>query len=369
MQSYAIPQDPSDPYLRKWIKPDDNPIAIPDYTMNGSAFRDPTTAWFSKDGHWRTVVGSLRKHRGIAYIYRSRDFKRWVKAKHPVHSKESTGMWEGPDLFPVSLPDFGNGLDLDYVGPNIKHVLKVSLDITRFDYYTLGKYDRKKDRYVPDGDSPDGWDGLRFDYGNFYASKTFFYYKKSRRILWGWANESDTPNDDEKKGWAGRQRKLRGFTFKSLELCNIKGCNVSGSVGPFGLIKLATPDLEEYTPVFFRVFKDTSTHKPKVHMCSDARPSSLNQDKGPLPKDRMYKPSFAGFVDGRISLRSLIDHSIVESFGALGKTVITSRVYPVKAVQENAHLYVFNNGTQTVNVESLNARSIESPLHMNDGAL
>ncbi|EFH57688.1 ATCWINV4 [Arabidopsis lyrata subsp. lyrata] len=443
LQNYAIPEDPSDPYLRKWIKPDDNPIAMPDYTMNGSAFRDPTTAWFSKDGHWRTVVGSKRKRRGIAYIYRSRDFKHWVKAKHPVHSKESTGMWECPDFFPVSLTDFQNGLDLDYVGPNTKHVLKVSLDITRYEYYTLGKYDPKKDRYIPDGNTPDGWEGLRFDYGNFYASKTFFDYKKNRRILWGWANESDTVEDDILKGWAGIQviprtvlldsskkqlmfwpveeiESLRGnyvrmnnhdikmgqrievkgitpaqadvevtfyvgslekaetfdpsFKFKPLDLCKIKGSNVRGGVGPFGLITLATPDLEEYTPVFFRVFKDTKTHKPKVLMCSDARPSSLKQDKGPLAKDRMYKPSFAGFVDvdmadGRISLRSLIDHSVVESFGALGKTVITSRVYPVKAVKENAHLYVFNNGTQTVTIESLNAWNMERPLQMNDGAL
>lgn len=62
------------------------------------------------------------------------------------------------------------------------------------------------------------------------------------------------------------------FTLKPFELCKIKGSNVPGGVGPFGLITLATPDLEEYTPVFFRVFKDTKTHKPKVLMCSDARP-------------------------------------------------------------------------------------------------
>lgn len=46
-----------------------------------------------------------------------------------------------------------------------------------------------------------------------------------------------------------------------------------------------------------------------------------------------YRPSFGGFVDvdleeKRISLRSLIDNSVVESFAARGKTCITSRVYP-----------------------------------------
>lgn len=62
------------------------------------------------------------------------------------------------------------------------------------------------------------------------------------------------------------------YTYKPLDLCRVKGSNVTGGVGPFGLITLATPDLEEYTPIFFRVFKDTSTNKPKVLMCSDARP-------------------------------------------------------------------------------------------------
>ncbi|VVB05009.1 unnamed protein product [Arabis nemorensis] len=435
LQNYALPRDSSDPYLREWVKPDDNPIVIPDYTMNGSAFRDPTTAWFSKDGLWRMIVGSQRDDVGIAYLYRSRDFKKWVKGKHPIHSRVSTGMWECPDLFPVSLTQ---GLESDDIGSNNTHVLKVSLDLKRYDYYTLGTYDPKKERYVPDGQSPDGWDGLRYDYGNFYASKTFFDYKKNRRILWGWANESDTIFDDMLKGWAGLQaiprtvlldsskkqllfwpveeiESLRSdsigmnslevktgqrfevegitpaqadvevtfeigslekaetfdpsFKFKPLELCMRKGSNVTGGVGPFGLITLATPDLEEYTPVFFRVFKDPSTRKPKILMCSDARASSLKQDEGPRREEKMYKPSFAGFVDtdlhkGRIALRSLIDHSVVESFGALGKTVITSRVYPVKAIKKNAHLYVFNNGTQTVTVESLNAWSMKSPLKM-----
>lgn len=61
------------------------------------------------------------------------------------------------------------------------------------------------DRYIPDNSSADDHTGLRYDYGNFYASKTFFDEAKQRRILWGWSNESDTVKDDIKKGWAGIQ--------------------------------------------------------------------------------------------------------------------------------------------------------------------
>ncbi|GMP50135.1 hypothetical protein CsSME_00016874 [Camellia sinensis var. sinensis] len=136
-----------------------------------------------------------------------------------------------------------------------------------------------------------------------------------------------------------------------------KGSTVQGGVGPFGLLTLASQHLEEYTPVFFRVFKAKDNHV--VLMCSDATSSSL--------KKKLYKPSFAGFVNvdlaqNKLSLRSLIDNSVVESFGVGGKTCITSRVYPTLVVFKDAHLYVFNNGTETVTVENLDAWSMNYPL-------
>nr|XP_025670907.1 beta-fructofuranosidase, insoluble isoenzyme 1 isoform X1 [Arachis hypogaea] len=423
VQCYAVPEDLSDPFLTKWIKPDEyNPIVVAGPGVNGTDFRDPTTAWF-KDGHWKILVGSRRKHRGIAYLYRSRDFKKWIRAKHPIHTAAGTGMWECPDFYPVSMKGT-MGLDTSVVGNHVKHVLKNSLDETRFEYYTLGTYFTNIDRYIPDNTSVDGWAGLRYDYGNFYASKSFFDPTMNRRILWGWANESDTKEDDIHKGWAGIQAiprtlwldpsgrqlvqwpieelnslrdkevemsnlklakgdyvEVKGitaaqadvevtFSFSSLneaeafnpswvnaeDLCGKKGSNIQGGVGPFGILTLASKNLEEYTPVFFRIFKASNKHV--VLLCSDARSSSL--------KSELYKPSFAGFVDvdlsttKKLSLRSLIDHSVVESFGAGGKTNILSRVYPELAVADQAHLFVFNNGTIPIVVENLRSWSMKS---------
>ncbi|KAK6126366.1 hypothetical protein DH2020_039891 [Rehmannia glutinosa] len=431
VQNYAVPANLSDPYLRHWVKPDNNPLIVSDESINKTAFRDPTTAWMGRDGRWRISIGGRRKHRGIAYLYRSKDFIHWVKAQHPLHTSAGTGNWECPDFFPVSVSG-KNGLDTSVMGSDVKHVLKVSLDVTRYEYYTLGTYFTKNDRYVPDENMVDGWNGLRYDYGNFYASKSFFDPSKKRRILWGWANESDATVDDVKKGWAGIQliprtilldpngkqllqwpieevETLRGkkvklsnqklakgekieikgitaaqadvdvtFSFDSLDkaepfdpswdrydaqkLCSQKGSTVQGGLGPFGLLTLASKNLEEYTPVFFRVFKDQNKHL--VLMCSDASRSSLKDGTG------AYRPSFAGFVDAdltgkKLSLRSLIDNSVVESFGAEGKTCISSRVYPTLAIYGNAHLYAFNNGTQTVKIDSLNAWSMNSPPLMN----
>lgn len=146
-------------------------------------------------------------------MYRSRDFRRWIKAHHSLHAG-LTGMWECPDFYPVAVAGgrrhHRSGVDTaelhdSTVAAEVKYVLKVSLDVTRYEYYTIGWYDHGKDRYTPDLDFPDNDYGLRYDYGDFYASKSFFDPVKKRRVLWGWANESDTVPDDRNKGWAGIQ--------------------------------------------------------------------------------------------------------------------------------------------------------------------
>ncbi|KAH9664937.1 Beta-fructofuranosidase insoluble isoenzyme CWINV1 [Citrus sinensis] len=63
-----------------------------------------------------------------------------------------------------------------------------------------------------------GVSGLRYDYGQFYASKTFFDSAKNRRILWGWINESCIQNDDVNKGWSGLQADVEiSFEITDLE--------------------------------------------------------------------------------------------------------------------------------------------------------
>ncbi|BBG98594.1 Glycosyl hydrolases family 32 protein [Prunus dulcis] len=366
-----------------------NPLMAPSQAnqINASSFRDPTTAWLGPDKKWRVIIGGKTNQTGEAILYRSKDFLNWVKAKQPLHSAEKTGMWECPDFFPVSIHS-QNGLDTSKIGPDVKHVFKVSLDNTRREYYTIGTYNIDKDIYIP----------IRAQWRN-------------RRILWGWINESSTVEDDIKKGWSGLQihnlasaiprtlwldksgkqlvqwpvveiEKLRekevklpssvlkggsvheadvGITFgisdlKKAEvldpswtnpqlLCSRKGATVKGGLGPFGLLVLASKGLKEYTSVFYRIFKDHNKHV--VLLCSDQSRSSLNKDND--------KTTYGAFVNvdplhEKLSLRSLIDHSIVESFGGEGKACITARVYPTLAINGDAHLYAFNYGTEDVKI-------------------
>jgi beta-fructofuranosidase len=62
-------------------------------------------------------------------------------------------------------------------------------------------YDMWMDWYVPDDPNDDKL-LHRYDYNNFYASKTHKSVKR-QCILLGWANEFDSGSDDKANGWAG----------------------------------------------------------------------------------------------------------------------------------------------------------------------
>ncbi|KFK38674.1 hypothetical protein AALP_AA3G145300 [Arabis alpina] len=427
VQNVAVPVNITDPFLKEWSKPTLNPLITTPNGIKPDRFRDPTTAWLGHDGEWRVIVGSSTDdRRGLAILYKSKDFLKWTQSVKPLHYQDLTGMWECPDFFPVSITG-SEVVDTSLVS-EVKYVLKVSLIETLHDYYTIGSYDYEKDVYVPDLGFVQNGSAPRLDYGKFYASKTFFDDVKKRRILWGWVNESSPAKDDIEKGWSGLQsfpRKiwldesgkellqwpieeietLRGsqvnwhnrvlkaesslqvhgvtatqadvdvtFKVKDLEkadviepswtdpqkICSQGVSSVKSGLGPFGLMVLASNDMEESTLVYFRIFKsnDTNTNtKYVVLMCSDQSRSSLNEEND--------KATFGAFMaidpsHQTVSLRTLIDHSIVESYGGGGKVCITSRVYPKLAIGENANLFVFNKGTQSVDVLSLSAWSLKS---------
>lgn len=418
VQNLAVPKNPRDPYLKEWIKAKNNPLMTPINGIDPQFFRDPTTAWNGPDKRWRMVVGSQIDGHGTALLYHSKDFVAWTKSEKPLHFSNKTTMWECPDFYPVSVSG-RNGLDTSVHSKNCKHVMKASFN--NQDYYIIGTYKPETDEFVPDIDFMESYLKLRYDYGIFYASKTFYDSAKRRRILWGWVTEADDKLDDIKKGWSGLQsvprsilldktgKQLTQWPIKEIErlrqkevhlqnkeikggtafeitgitasqadvevsfhlpnlddaelihpesvdpkiLCSEKNVSTKGVMGPFGLMVLASKNLTEQTAVFFRIFK-SHDDKYAVLMCSDQTMSSLRKE--------VNKSSFGAFVDvdplQNITLRSLIDHSIVESFGGGGKTCITSRVYPELAVGQEAHLHVFNYGKKSVTISDLHGWSM-----------
>nr|PNR46206.1 hypothetical protein PHYPA_013325 [Physcomitrium patens] len=457
VQARADPEDPSDPLLRKWVKAPYNPIAPIPPGYNSSQFRDPTEAWRLSDGMWRMLVGANAGEGGLigtALLYKSTDFQTW-NFSNRLHENPTTGMWECPDLFPVRIKG-RKGLNASAVGKGVLHVLKVSLDLNKHDYYSVGNYLTETDTYKPLIAEIDTGIGLRYDYGKYYASKTFFDPIRQRRIVYGWTNESTSTMDDVAKGWAGlqsiprivyldqrantsliqwpieevqtlRRKKitvkdvnleggevarlmdvsgvqvlvvsnLREMPFTSLKfermsfflvanhvalfrslqldievafkipdvkqgstpteliaesgpsICSQKGASMRGMYGPFGLLVLASNDLTEQTAVYF-YFVFTKKDGWKTLVCSDQSRSTVSMN---LTPDKTTYGSYVRVYDDEklLKLRLLVDHSVVETFAQGGRTVITTRVYPKFAQSKNARVFLFNNGSETVNVDS-----------------
>ncbi|QHO19881.1 hypothetical protein HN873_035984 [Arachis hypogaea] len=422
VQNLAYPADPSDPLLLNWTKYDKNPVLSPPPGIHYRDFRDPTTAMLTSEGKWRISIGSKINKTGIALIYDTEDFKNFELKNGWLRAVQGTGMWECVDFYPVSsINDVG--LDTSAYGDGVKHVVKVSLDDDRNDYYAIGSYDEKLASFLPDDVKNDVGIGLRYDYGNFYASKTFFDPSKQRRILWGWITEYDSECVDRTKGWASLQGiprtvrldrktgsnliqwpveevnslRLRSSEFKDLKakpgsvvplqvetatqldivaefevdkealettlpesdtdyICESSGgASRRGALGPFGLLVLADAGLSEFTPLYFYVTKGLNGSL-RTTFCSDQSRSSVatNVNKKVLGS---VVPVFGG---EKLSLRVLVDHSIVESFAQGGRTCVTSRVYPTRAIYGAAKLFVFNNATDATVTASIKVWQMNS---------
>ncbi|XP_078448103.1 beta-fructofuranosidase 1-like [Wolffia australiana] len=407
VQNLAFPANSSDPLLLQWVKHDAaNPVLFPPPGVSSLDFRDPTTAWFSPgDSSWRLAIGSKDRHRaGVALVYSTRDFLSFELLDGVLHAVPGTGMWECVDLYPVAVGGL-DGLDGAANGDGVKHVLKASLDDDKHDYYAIGSYDLAANVWIPDDPSVDVGIGLRVDYGKYYASKTFFDQEKRRRLLWGWIGETDSECTDLLKGWASVQsiprtvlldqktgKNLLQWPVEELETLRESAssfsrveispgsvlpldvgiatqldivaefevgsvapeaepaynCSTSGgaagrgALGPFGLLVLADDGLSEQTAVYFYLARRPDGELA-TFICQDELRSSNAND---IVK-RVYGNSVPVLDGEKLSVRILVDHSIVETFAQGGRTCITSRVYPTQAIGGAARVFLFNNATST----------------------
>lgn len=426
VQNLAYPADPSDPLLIKWVKYSGNPVLVPPPGIHFKDFRDPTTAWATPEGKWRITIGSKVNRTGISLVYDTEDFKTYELKNKWLHGVPGTGMWECVDFYPVSKSE-ENGLDTSVNGPGVKHVVKASLDDDRNDYYAIGTYDAETGKWIPDDAKIDVGIGLRYDYGIFYASKSFFDQNKKRRVLWGWIKETDSEAADIKKGWASLQglprtvlldkktgsnviqwpvEEVERLRSNSSEFSNVVlgpgsvvplnvgpatqldimaqfdvekeaierlqeanvvdscgghgGAAARGVLGPFGFLVLADNDLSEQTPIYFYIGKDADGNLQTFFGADQTRSSEAND------VDKTIYGSYVPVLKGEtLTMRILVDHSIVESFAQGGRSTITSRVYPAKAIYEDAKIFLFNNATEakisaSLKIWQMNSASIYS---------
>ncbi|KAM3280490.1 hypothetical protein ACQJBY_047336 [Aegilops geniculata] len=397
VQNIALPKNRSDPYLTEWAKVGNNPViqhVIPG--LNSSHFRDPTTGWIGPDGLWRIAVGAEVNGIGTALLYKSEDFMSWTRIERPLYSNNALNMWECLDFFAV-VPGSNNGLDMSSEIPSgAKHVLKTPSKMTigcgrgsimvlsmlqnhsltpnrAGESYGLGvtrqiviqmilqKAGQESMTIWLDGDGKqliqwpvveiESLRGNEINHQGLELKKGDLFEIEGIDTL-----QADIEIDFEPTSIDDAEPFDPSWLFDPRKQCREADASVHGGIGPFGLVILASDNMEEHTAVHFRVYK--SEQKYIILMCSDLRRSSL--------RPGLYTPAYGGFFEfdleneKRISLRTLIDRSAVESFGSGGRICITARVYPVALVDDGAtHMYAFNNGSTTIGVPQLRAWSMK----------
>ena len=266
------------------------------------------------------------------------------------------------------------------------------------DYYITGVYDPTNKVEFKVDDSL--WDeamlrdtSVALDVGAFYASKTFLSSDHGR-VLWGWLPE-ERPSDGhgEPYGWAGAMSLPRqiipyrngsggtwlvrtppieevlesirtdSFVHSDIDLIGNEYVSLGGSSGQQVEVLLridttgmqlgdecgvrvlssldSSPESAEYTDIALaHVFDGEGA---SLRLSVDPSNSCWNSTSevnrtisstAPLQNDFISDP-------GDVDLRVIVDHSVVESFLAGGRRVVTRRVYP-SSPEESTGIQLFS---------------------------
>ncbi|XBI05823.1 hypothetical protein VPH35_133931 [Triticum aestivum] len=354
--------DPSDPLLREWVKHPANPVVYPPPGIGMKDYRDPTTAWFdNSDNTWRIIIGSKNDtdHSGIVFTYKTKDFVSYeLIPGYLYRGPAGTGMYECIDMFAVGggrkASDMYNSTAKD-----VLYVLKESSDDDRRDYYALGRFDAAANTWTPIDTERELGVALRYDYGRYDASKSFYDPVKERRIVWGYVVETDSWSADAAKGWANLQSiprtveldektrtNLIQWPVEELDTLRINTTDLSGiTVGAGSVVSLPLHQTSQLDGVL------------RTHFCHDELRSTHATDVA-----KEVVGSTVPVLDGEdFSVRVLVDHSIVQSFVMGGRMTATSRAYPTEAIYAAAGVYLFNNATSaTITAEKLIVHDMDS---------
>lgn len=187
-----------------WTRYAGNPVL----DIGSDEFRDPKVFWYGgEDGHWVMVVVEAVARRVV--VYTSPDLMTWTHRSNfgPAHAVE--GVWECPDLFPLTV----NGSD------ETRWVLVVSMNPGGIaggsgTQYFIGDFDGRTftaDRLSASTNQTD-FDWL--DYGrDYYAAVSFNNAPDGRRLMIGWASNWDYANDTPTHPWRSAMSLVREVTL------------------------------------------------------------------------------------------------------------------------------------------------------------
>jgi beta-fructofuranosidase len=327
----------NDDLLRTWTKHPGNPVITePPADLDIVFFRDHTV--WREDGAWYQGIGSgIVGEGGTVLVYRSSDLENWEylhpllvgDARQTVPFSTGTG-WECPDFFTV---DGQHGLIFashDHGGLNVAWI--------------TGEY--RNQRLSPTRT------GLVDGGPSFYAPQSFTD-KAGRRIMIGWLRERRSDDEQVSAGWSGAMTLPRvlhiapdgglitapapeAMAFRSThvhirpEATATSKDDIVGGVRGMALEIEATFDTP-VTPVGMTVACATDRSEETIVLFDPvARMLSLDttgSSTDPEVKGMLSVAQVEFAIDGPITIRVFLDHSIIEVF-LNDRICISDRIYP-----------------------------------------
>eukprot|EP01084_Bolivina_argentea_P051387 94521_1 len=370
----ATPTNRSDPNLIKWTNYAGNPVVNKSQT-NQTRFRDPSSAWTTDNGNtwyfiYGGVVGSTGKG-GAGQIVKTTDWKTFeMKDNNFLYETDTNGAWSCPDFF--KFPNNSNN--------DVTHLL---MAIDGGDHWSIGTYDDINIRFIPYNNSDMTSHNQLFDYGgHFSASKSFYDGRNNRQVRFGWVHE-ERPVDSHGNpyGWAGVQSLPRvnklyennpnrivtpiidefdnlhieethymqdNIYIKQGDVMFFSQQNVSGNQLDIMMMNIVGKSNNSVCGAY--ILSDGPTEKEytlvgvnfgKNEYFVDTKQSSLNPNVS-------KSISMANVFDWNgnklepLSLRIIIDHSIIEVYANDGLSCMTRRAYPT--MTESVHVALYANG-------------------------
>jgi fructan beta-fructosidase len=368
-QSLAFSHD----HGRTWTRYDANPVL----DVGSTDFRDPKVFWYEPGGCWVMVVALAVEH--LVQVYASDDLVNWRHLSDFGPAGASSGLWECPDLFPMTLE-----------GQTV-WVLVVSVDTGAVaggsgTQYFVGDFDGKT--FVEHDPGPVRDDGEAavapatwLDFGaDYYAAVSYGDTPDGERVLIGWMNNwayaAATPTEAFRGSMsfprvhrlarvAGRLvltqqpvltlESLRGdsFEYDRLELkdeahevphsygeqLEIHATFRPGSAQRFGIRLLGMGTDVGYDVKTGTLYLDRTKSQVDVH------PDFAGVHKAPV-----------GLHDGMVVIRLLVDVASVEVFGGIGEAVITDQIFS----QSGNHGIELFAEDGTVHVEGLRLTALSA---------
>ena len=331
---------------RTWTKVPGAPVL----DLGMADFRDPKVFWHAASSRWVMTVALPTEK--LVRFYTSPDLTRWTYAGAFGPAGATTGLWECPDLFPVTVE-----------GGGTKWVLIVNVNPGgpaggSGSQYFVGEFDGT--RFIADADSRD----VRWaDYGaDFYAGVSWSDVPDSdgRRVWLGWMSNWLYAQDVPTSPWRSAMTVPRELSLRRTpdglrlvqkpveELASLRrpsplrftggtfAAAAEWLAGQSGLPPLLDVDLS-FTGVAgnapFSIRLQTGPNEG-TSLTIDPASQGLQLDRtnsGQTSFHRDFSARHAAplrIADDAVRIRLLVDASSLEVFAQGGETVLTELLFP-----------------------------------------